>query len=290
MDKYIISVYGAGKLDKVKTNLKNGTEESKRRFIKKYPYANLNKFEFQVDLDKDGDIDGYTVYYKIDDVSSYDITSGTFLNNKEWMKHLYWQEPWGIKGTVQPFIKNTTMNRKANYLKIYVTSDQFFEITLPEFDISNGSSNDYKVNTYLAALFAAYITTYSCGISTEHFEYNSKTPKIVTSIARYHLYYHMKRFIRQPNKMSRFVTHGIKTIITNNKRRFAFHNFHRFRMASGSSSSQRLRESHTSRYMNLPDRVTGAASPNGSNMEASLLRTVLLVSSFDSTSGNTTAN
>ena len=217
MDKYIISVYGAGKLDKVKTNLKNGTEESKRRFIKKYPYANLNKFEFQVDLDKDGDIDGYTVYYKIDDVSSYDITSDTFLNNKEWMKHLYWQEPWGIKGTVQPFIKNTTMNRKVNYLKIYVTSDQFFEITLPGFDISNGSSNDYKDNTYLAALFAAYITTYSCGISTEHFEYNSKTPKIVTSIARYHLYYHMRRFIRQPNKMSRFVTKGIKAIITNNK-------------------------------------------------------------------------
>ena len=58
MDKYIISMYGAGKFDKVKTNLKNGTEESKRRFIKKYPYANLNKFEFQVDLDKDGDIDG----------------------------------------------------------------------------------------------------------------------------------------------------------------------------------------------------------------------------------------
>ena len=136
MDKYIISVYGAGKLDKVKTNLKNGTEESKRRFIKKYPYANLNKFEFQVDLDKDGDIDKYIVYYKIDDVSSYDITSGTFLNNKEWMKHLYWQEPWGIKGTIQPFTKNTTMNRKVNYLKIYVTPDQFFEITLPEFDIS----------------------------------------------------------------------------------------------------------------------------------------------------------
>jgi hypothetical protein len=103
MDKYIISVYGAGKLDKVKTNLKNGTEESRRRFIKKYPYANLNKFEFQVNLDKDGDIDKYVVYYKIDDVSSYDITSDTFLNNKEWMKHLYWQEPWGIKGTVQPF-------------------------------------------------------------------------------------------------------------------------------------------------------------------------------------------
>jgi hypothetical protein len=40
MDKYIISMYGAKNLDKVKTNLKNGTEESKRRFIKKYPYAN----------------------------------------------------------------------------------------------------------------------------------------------------------------------------------------------------------------------------------------------------------
>jgi hypothetical protein len=217
MDKYIISMYGANNLDKVKTNVNKGSEESKRRFIKKYPYANLSKFEFQAGLDKDGNIDGYTVYYKIDDVSSYDITSDTFLNNKEWVKHLYWQEPWGIKGTVQPFTSNTTTTRKVNYIKIYVTSDQFFEITLPGFDISNGSSNDYKDNTYLAALFAAYITTYSCGISTEHFEYNSKTPEIVTSIARYHLYYHMRRFIRQPGKMSRFVTLGIKTIITNNK-------------------------------------------------------------------------
>lgn len=69
----------------------------------------------------------------------------------------------------------------------------------------------------MASLFAAYILTYSCGISAEDFTYNAQTPKIITSIAQYHLYYHMKRFIRQPSKMRRFVTRQMETIILNNK-------------------------------------------------------------------------
>lgn len=100
---------------------------------------------------------------------------------------MYWQEPWGISGTVQPLINNSS-DLTVNSLKIYVTNNEFFDVDLPQFEIKNNeTSNDYKDNSYIAALFAAYITTYLCGISTEHFTYNEKTPKIITSIARYHL-------------------------------------------------------------------------------------------------------
>ena len=129
---------------------------------------------------------------------------------------MYWSPRiWGTAGTVQPFLKNSS-NVDVNSFKIYVTDDLFFDVNLPEFNIRNNeSSNDYKDNSYLAALFAAYIATYSCGISKEHFNYDG--PKIISSIARYHLYFHMRRFIRQPRKMSKYITQEIEKIVLNNK-------------------------------------------------------------------------
>lgn len=35
---------------------------------------------------------------------------------------------------------------------------------------------------------------------------DDKTPKIITSFARYYVYYHMKRFLRNPTKMASFIT------------------------------------------------------------------------------------
>ena len=103
-----------------------------------------------------------------------------------------------------------------NSFKIYVTDNLFFDANLPKLEIKNNeNSNDYKDNPYLAALFAAYIATYSCGISEEHFVYDD--PEIITSIARYHLYFHMRRFIRQPSKMSKYITREMETIVLNNK-------------------------------------------------------------------------
>ena len=216
-DKILSRIYGSVNLAKVKRNLVEGPKEAKKRFLAKYPYANLPKFKFEATLKKNGDVEEYLTYYKIDDDTGYDITSSTFQNNKEWKKNLYWQEPWGVRGAVQSFTKNSS-DLTVNSFKIYVTNDLFFDVDFPQFEIKNNeSSNDYKDNSYLAALFAAYIATYTCGISTEHFAYNQKTPKIITSIARYHLYYHMKKFMRQPNKMSKYVTQEMKGLIMDNK-------------------------------------------------------------------------
>ena len=216
-DKILSAAFRSEIIAKVKRNLKEGPKEAKKRFLAKYPYANLSKFEFKVILKDNGDVDKYETYYKISDISGYDITSTTFQNNEEWKQNLYWQKPWGVRGTVQSFTENTS-DMTVNSFKIYVTNDLFFNVDFPKFEIKNNeASNDYKDNSYLAALFAAYITTYTCGMSTEHFTYNEKTPKIITSIARYHLYYHMKRFLRQPNKMSKYITQEMKKLITDNK-------------------------------------------------------------------------
>ncbi len=96
-----------------------------------------------------------------------------------------------------------------NKIKIYVTDDKWFLSDLSPYTVTNTLSTDYKKNPFLASLLAAYVTTYVCGISVKHFEYNDHTPSIITSMARYHLYYHMSRFLRDPSKLERYMSHII---------------------------------------------------------------------------------
>ena len=163
-------------------------------------------FNFNVILSKSGDVTGTSVSFKVRDEQFLDITTNTF--KELYSGELYWlPRIWGTAGTVQPFVNNSS-GVDANSFKIYVTNDLFFDANLPKLEIRNNeSSNDYKDNPYLAALFAAYIATYSCGISEEHFNYDG--PKIISSIARYHLYFHMRRFIRQPSKMLKYIRQEI---------------------------------------------------------------------------------
>ncbi len=68
--------------------LSEGVEEEMRRdFLKKYPNADIDKFRFEVSVYKDLHVEK-TIYYNLDERSSFDITSDTFLNNKEWTKYL----------------------------------------------------------------------------------------------------------------------------------------------------------------------------------------------------------
>ena len=111
------------------------------------------------------------------------------------------------------------INKGLRYVNINcnIVNTVFFDANLPKLEIRNNeSSNDYKDNPYLAALFAAYIATYSCGISEEHFNYDG--PKIISSIARYHLYFHMRNVkIYNASKMSKYITQEIETTVLNNK-------------------------------------------------------------------------
>ena len=201
--------------DKALRNLRSIKKSLKNDFKKKYPNANIKLFSFNVTLSKSGDVTGTSVSFKVRNGQFLDITTNAF--KELYSRELYWlPRIWGTAGTVQLFIKNSSSDLNVNSFKIYVTNELFFDANLPRLEIKNNEgSNDYKDNPYLASLFAAYIATYSCGISTELFSYDRS--KIIASIVRYHLYFHMKRFTRQPSKMSKYITQEIETLVLNNK-------------------------------------------------------------------------
>ena len=87
MTDSIFRQYYGKNYDKAMRVAKDTREEMRRDFLKKYPDADIDKFDFEVSMDQDLNVEK-TIYYKIDDTTSYDITSDTFLNNKEWTKYL----------------------------------------------------------------------------------------------------------------------------------------------------------------------------------------------------------
>ena len=110
--------------DKAMRLAKDTREEMKRDFLNKYPNANINKFDFEVSVDKDLHVER-SIYYKLDDKTSYDITSDTFKNNKNYTKCLHWKAIWNVGGTIQPYEKNTNEFDVSNF-RIYVTDNNWF--------------------------------------------------------------------------------------------------------------------------------------------------------------------
>ena len=212
-------VYGKDKEAKVLKNMKIGQANAKRKFLEKYPDADVSKFRFEVELTEEGDIDSYETYFKLTENDEFDITSDTFLNNKKWTKYLTSNKErgfgiWFANGTIQPYDINheTTTSMDINKIKIYVTDDKWFVSDLSPYTITNTLSPDYTKNPFLASLLAAYVTTFVCGISVKHFKYNNHTPGIITSMARYHLYYHMSRFLRNPGDLGRYMKYIIPSV------------------------------------------------------------------------------
>ena len=178
-------------------------------FFKKYPDADPSRFVFKDDK----------VFFKINPDNENrlaDIEYRVFYDSPEWTKYLtsYKDRGFGIwfpDGTIQPYDVNhkTTTSMDINKIKIYVADDKWFMSDLSPYTITNTLSPNYKKNPFLASLLAAYVTTYVCGISMQHMEYNEDTPSIITSMARYHLYYHMSRFLKYPSKLDRYISHII---------------------------------------------------------------------------------
>ena len=82
-----------------------------------------------------------------------------------------------------------------------------------------GTANDItkivvnKDDPYFASLLAACIISHIGGISRQHLTGDNK---VITSIARYYVYYHMKRFTDDPRKMSPYITNDLKELIKTN--------------------------------------------------------------------------
>ena len=120
------------------------------------------------------------------------------------LKKQGWPKIWNVNGTVQEFSasKKTTDVEKFD---VYVNSHNHFPSDFPKLNIKNVQDKFFTLdNPYYVACCAAYLSTYLCGISYEQFE--DDTSPLISCISRYHLYYHMKRFLRSPEKLKTHMT------------------------------------------------------------------------------------
>ena len=109
-----------------------------------------------------------------------------------------WNKIWNIDGTVQKL--NTSPFKFSTNFKIYVNDEKYFMSKFPEFDIKNDQSKFFTLdNPYFVACCSAFCATYLCGISVKHF--TSEDP-LISTIAKYHFYYLMTKFLRSPQKLN----------------------------------------------------------------------------------------
>ena len=121
-------------------------------------------------------------------------------------------------GRSNPFaISSSSLPYNCRKFTIYVNARSGFTSNFDALTTSwEGTANDItktavdKDDPYFASLLSAYIISQVGGISRKHLTGDNN---VVTSIARYYIYYHMKRFTGTPGKMSSYITHDIKQII-----------------------------------------------------------------------------
>ena len=113
-----------------------------------------------------------------------------------------WNKIWNINGTVQK-LKTSPFKFSTNF-PVYVNDEKYFSSKFPEFKITNDQSKFFTLeNPYFVSCCAAYCATYLCGISTQHFM--TEDPLIAT-LAKYHFYYLMRKFLRSPEKLNTHMT------------------------------------------------------------------------------------
>ena len=170
-----------------------------------------------------GDVVGTSIKYK-KDKSLPDIR--VYIFKRLYADALYWQPRlWGTDGTVQRFVLNVNpLPYNVIKFKIFVNEKENFLNNFEKLETSwKGTEKDItkvavrKEDPYFASLLAACIISYVGGISSrKHLIESEKIPKIAASIARYYVYYHMKRFLEDPRKMDSYITNEMKELIKNN--------------------------------------------------------------------------
>ena len=181
----------------------------------------MSRFSFNVVLSKTGDVTETNVSFKVREGQYLDITADDFkkLDSGE----LHWlPKIWDTSGTVQPFVLSSSSTSPYNYRKftIYVNAKSGFSSNFKSIDtVWKSDGNDItkmavdKDDPYFASLLAAYIISHVGGISRKHLTGDNN---VITSITRYYVYYHMKRFTENPQKMPSYITNDIKKLIQKN--------------------------------------------------------------------------
>ena len=161
-----------------------------------------------------------SVSFKVCDDQFLDIRAKDF--KKLYSGKLYWlPRIWGTSAPVPPFVLSATLTLPFNYRKftIYVNTKSGFSSNFGVLETSwKAAMNDItkmavdKDDPYFASLLATYIISHIGGISRKHLTGDNN---VITSIARYYVYYHMKRFTDDPQKMSQYITNDIKNYSKN---------------------------------------------------------------------------
>ena len=208
--------------ERAKRNYELATAREKVNFQQKYPYANVGDFLFDADIARNGDVVGTAVKYR-KDRSLRDIAGYIFRKNYE--NVLHWQPRiWGPEGTVQKFVADTSsFPYDVARFNIYVTEDEYFPSNFQDLGIAwKGTEKDIRKvsvdenDPYFYSLLSACVISHVGGISRKHLQENS--PKIVTSIARYCVYYHLERFLKDPSKLGPYLTEDLRDLVKNNLR------------------------------------------------------------------------
>ena len=90
----------------------------------------------------------------------------------------------------QSFLFNSTLN--TSWRNVSKTKD----VTKTSVD---------KTDPYFASLIAAYVISQKTGICTKHFQSSSDVHNVVTSLMQFYIVYNMKRFLRSPTKLTKYV-------------------------------------------------------------------------------------
>ena len=185
---------------KAKRNYELTVSREKLRFQRKYPYANVDDFIFHADIARNGDVVGVSTKYKKD--------KSDYIFKLRHENELYWKPRiWGPDETVQKFVVNTTPfpynvtkfkvfvseASEANENESYRFLSNFEKLetswTGTEKNITKVSVN--QNDPYFASLLAATILSHFGVLSRKHLIESNETPKIITSIAKYYVYYHL---------------------------------------------------------------------------------------------------
>ena len=241
-----VKKYFGANLKKAKANHDKELKKTRDKIVKDYPYAKLSEFEFWINLSKTGEISSKTnVVYKgpkepegqtegarLYDLTgttwkySWDITSDVFKYKYSGALHWGPSKIWDPSGSSKSFeLGNGVLPFRPNHFRIFVNGDQSFLFTTEALDTKWTNSSNVKDITkvkvdkedpYFASLMAAFIISQKSGICKKHLRSSSSVPKIVTSVLRFYVYYHMSRFLRTPDKMDKYVTEEMTNLIQKN--------------------------------------------------------------------------
>jgi hypothetical protein len=197
----------------VKTATPIEIRKMKENFGKKYPNATMSKFDFEVTFAKDGTEESRDIFFKVDNLTSYDITSDAFRSNPEWTKFLHWVDGWRSVLPDMIFRPNKDFKMNVHSFKVYVTETENFVTIKPTYNkpkdtFIDNLPCDYHSNSYFCSLTAAYVATFKCGISEDHLTNNlpNSHSNTVTSIVRFHLHFHLSRLMRNPKLLDQYIT------------------------------------------------------------------------------------